>query len=113
MKKPRNSIILLSILGILGMASWSYLNPTSESQEMVYPKKSTDIVKKVNDGVYQLIKDDPMTIYSVNKIIESSAFLTSQKNAFMKKYNIKSSVATQFNNETMLRFYLASQKEKK
>ena len=60
-----------------------------------------------------MIKDDPITIDRVNKMIESSAFLTSQKTAFMKNYNIKSTDASQRRNETMLRLYLASQMENK
>jgi hypothetical protein len=79
----------------MGMASWSYLYSVFDSKEFVYPKKSTDIVKRVNDGLYQLIDDDPMAIYSVNKMIESSAFLTSQKNLFVEKYGCKSPLTTE------------------
>lgn len=113
MRKIGNSIILLSIIGVLGMVIWPYLPSNADQQSSTNHNGSPDLIKSVNDGLYKLIKNDPAIVYRMNKIVESSPYLKSQKTLFIEKHYSKSTAISISQKEKMLELYMISQMKNK
>jgi len=110
MSKSTKYLFTSCSLLLIGMATWSYQSNPHYCQVNTKDIETNELTRNINGVLLHLIKKEPVMLYKLNSFIESSAFLKSQKRAYLKMYSDEDKKYSSKHNQRMLLLYIRSQK---